>query len=131
MVVKINEVRGKNMKKHSLKDIEKVYHQCKVNNENMKESDVKFKQIPNVLISNQTLKRNTKKIAFCEECRKDVEYTVSDVPITGKTKDVEYHCVGKEARCVNCHNRLYVPEINDYNLDMLYKVRNSKNSKVK
>ena len=79
------------MKKHSLKDIEKVYHQCKVNNENMKENDVKFKQIPNVLISNQTLKRNTKKIAFCEECRKDVEYTVSDVPITGKTKDVKYH----------------------------------------
>ena len=50
MVVKINEVRGKDMKKHSLKDIEKVYHQCKVNNENMKESDVKFKQIPNVLM---------------------------------------------------------------------------------
>lgn len=119
------------MKKHSLKDIEKVYHQCNVNNENMKENDVKFKQIPNVLISNQTLKRNTKKIAFCEECRKDVEYTVSDVPITGKTKDVKYHYVGKEARCVNCHNRLYVPEINDYNLDMLYKARNSKNPKVK
>lgn len=119
------------MKKHSLKNIEKVYHQCKVNNENMKENDVKFKQIPNVLISNQTLKRNTKKIAFCEECRKDVEYTVSDVPITGKTKDVKYHYVGKEARCVNCHNRLYVPEINDYNLDMLYKARNSKKPKVK
>lgn len=26
---------------------------------------------------------------------------------------------------------LYVPEINDYNLDMLYKARNSKKPKVK
>ena len=113
------------MKKHTLKEIEKVYHQCKVNNKSMKESDVKFKQIPNVLISNQTLKRNTKKIAFCEECRKNVEYTVSDVQMTGKIKGIEYHYAGKEARCVNCHNGLYVPEINDYNLDILYKVRNS------
>lgn len=117
------------MKKHTLKEIEKVYHQCKVNNKSMKESDVKFKQIPNVLISNQTLKHNTKKISFCEECRKDVEYTVSDVPMTGKIKNVEYHYAGKEARCVNCNNRLYVPEINDYNLDILYKARDSKGQK--
>ena len=116
------------MKKYTLKDIEKVYHQCKVNNESMKESNVKFKQIPNVLISNQNLKCNTKKIAFCEECRKDVEYTAKKVPMSGKIKKIEYHYVGKEARCTNCHNRLYVPEINDYNLDMLYKARNSKNS---
>ena len=114
------------MKKQSLIDIEKVYHQCKINNENMKESDVKHKPIPNVLISNQNLKCNIKKIAFCEECRKDVEYIISDVPMTGKIKGIEYHFVGKEARCINCHNRLYVPEINDYNLDILYKVRNSK-----
>ena len=117
------------MKKHTLKEIEKVYHQCKVNNKSMKESDVKFKQIPNVLISNQTLKHNTKKISFCEECRKDFEYTVSDVPMTGKIKNVEYHYAEKEARCVNCNNRLYVPEINDYNLDILYKARDSKGQK--
>lgn len=117
------------MKKHSLKDIEKVYHQCKVNNESMKESDVKYKPIPNVLISNQTLKCNIKKIAFCEECRKDVEYTVRDVLMTGKIKNVEYHYIGKEARCINCDNRLYIPEINDYNLDMQYKARNSKGKK--
>lgn len=117
------------MKKHTLKEIEKVYHQCKVNNKSMKESDVKFKQIPNVLISNQTLKHNPKKISFCEECRKAVEYTVSDVPMTGKIKNVEYHYAEKEARCVNCNNRLYVPEINDYNLDILYKARDSKGQK--
>ena len=73
--------------------------------------------------------KDAKKIAFCEECRKDVEYTVSDVPMTGKIKDVGYHYMGKEARCVNCHDRLYIPEINDYNLDALYKARNSKNKK--
>ena len=49
--------------------------------------------------------------------------------MTGKIKDVEYHYVGKEARCVNCTDRLYVPEINDYNLDMQYKARNSKGKK--
>ena len=71
-----------------------------------------------------------KNIAFCEECRDDVEYKVTEVPMTGTIKGVEYHYEGKEARCANCNTRIYVPEINDYNLAALYDAYRQKNGIV-
>lgn len=59
---------------------------------------------------------------FCEECRNDVEYTVSSVPMIGTIKGREYSYTGTEARCVNCGSPIYVPEILDYNLKELYRV---------
>lgn len=73
---------------------------------------------------------NEKKLAFCEECRDDVEYLIKDVQLTGKIKGKEYHYLGKEARCVNCNTPVYVPEINDFNLDALYDVYRQENGIV-
>lgn len=73
---------------------------------------------------------NEKKLAFCEECRDDVEYRIKDVQLTGKIKGKEYHYLGKEARCVNCNAPVYVPEINDFNLDALYDVYRQENGVV-
>ena len=62
----------------------------------------------------------TEKKVFCEECRDDVSYVVSNVQMSGKIKGEEYFYEGKTAHCINCNSEIYVDEINDYNLMMLY-----------
>ncbi|MDE7297289.1 MAG: DUF4065 domain-containing protein [Lachnospiraceae bacterium] len=69
---------------------------------------------------------NTKK-AFCEECRKDVSYTVSSVQMTGNIKDKKYIYAGEEAHCADCGAPVYVPEISDANLRALYDVYRKEN----
>ena len=59
---------------------------------------------------------------FCEECRDDVEYRVSSVPMTGTIKGKEYSYIGKEARCTDCGSLVFVPAISDANLQALYDV---------
>jgi uncharacterized phage-associated protein len=66
-------------------------------------------------------------LVFCEECRDEVEYIVTEVSMVGAIKGVEYHYVGKEARCIGCNTRIYVPEINDFNLKALYDVYRQEN----
>lgn len=57
---------------------------------------------------------------FCEECREYVEYIVEQVQTSAAVKGEEYVYLGKTARCVDCGNEIYVPEINDFNLKALY-----------
>ena len=64
---------------------------------------------------------------FCEECRNDVEYTVSSVPMVGTIKEREYSYTGMEARCADCGSLVYVPEISDTNLEALYHVFREEN----
>jgi hypothetical protein len=49
------------MKKYTLEDIEKVYQQCGIDLETINRKEVKFTQIPNILVSNQSLNCNTNK----------------------------------------------------------------------
>lgn len=72
----------------------------------------------------------TRNTVFCEECRNDVEYTVTEVPAIGKIKGVAYHYRRKEARCIRCNTPVYVPEINDANLRALYDVYRQENGIV-
>lgn len=64
---------------------------------------------------------------FCEECRKDVDYTVEKVLIKGKLKGEEYEYTGKRAVCNECGNEIYVAEIEDENLKALYDIYRQKN----
>lgn len=68
-----------------------------------------------------------KNITFCEKCREDVEFVVSSTSMSGKIKGVRYDYEGKIARCVDCGEEVYVPEIIDYNLKTLYDVYREKN----
>ena len=61
------------------------------------------------------------KTAFCEECRDCTEYVIADVHLTGKLKGREYSYNGKEARCTVCGQLVFIPEINDENLSLLYR----------
>ena len=67
---------------------------------------------------------------FCEECRNDVEYTTASVPMTGTIKGKEYHYTGTEARCADCGNLVFVPEISDDTLRSLYNVFREENGIV-
>ena len=67
---------------------------------------------------------------FCEECRNDVEYTTVSVPMTGRIKGKAYHYTGTEARCADCGNLVFVPEISDDNLRSLYNVFREENGIV-
>lgn len=60
------------------------------------------------------------KMTFCEECRKDVTYSAVIVPMKGTLKGEEYSYSGKKATCVQCGTEVYVAEIEDKNLKMLY-----------
>lgn len=72
---------------------------------------------------------NTKK-TFCEECRRDVNYEVSPMKLTGRIKDKVYHYIGKEAHCADCGAPVFVPEISDFNLSALYDAYRKENGIV-
>ena len=60
--------------------------------------------------------------AFCEECRKDNEYKVISIPMTGSIRNAEYSYIGKEAHCAECGAPVFIPELMDANLQALYDV---------
>jgi len=59
-------------------------------------------------------------MVFCEKCRKEVNYTITEKNMAGKIKGTEYEYKGKEARCAECGSYVYIPQINDDNLESLY-----------
>ena len=69
-------------------------------------------------------------IIISEECHRDVEYTVTEMPTTGTIKGIEYNYIGKEARCISCNARVYVPEVNDSNFKVLYDVYRKENGVI-
>lgn len=62
---------------------------------------------------------NERKV-FCEECRDDVEYIVTNKQMEGTIKGENYTYFGKVAHCASCSSEIYVDEINDFNLKALY-----------
>lgn len=68
-----------------------------------------------------------KKTVFCEECRKEVTYSIKDKNKKGTIKGEKYSYKGKEAVCKECGSLVYVGEINDSNLRSLYDVFREKN----
>ena len=69
----------------------------------------------------------TEKLAFCENCRDDVEYTTTEKPMTGTLRGKEYRYIGKEAKCNRCNSEIYVAEVMDFNLKALYDVYRKEN----
>ena len=61
-----------------------------------------------------------KEKVFCEGCRGNVDFTVTDKKLEGVIKGEKYSYLGKMAHCINCDSIIYVDEINDYNLKNLY-----------
>lgn len=57
---------------------------------------------------------------FCYECRKDVKVITKEVLFKRTLKDNEYTFTGFEAYCGECGSPIYVPEIEDNNLKLLY-----------
>jgi len=68
------------------------------------------------------------KMTFCEECRKDVAYSVESVSMKGTLKGEEYSYTGKKTICAECSTEVYVAKIEDENLKALYDVYRQKNS---
>lgn len=67
------------------------------------------------------------KMTFCEECRKDTTYSIEVVSMKGTLKGEEYGYTGKKAICAECGTEVYVAEIEDENLKMLYDTFRQKN----
>lgn len=67
------------------------------------------------------------KKVFCEECRDDVNYVETTVPMTGTVKGNIYRYVGKAVHCTKCGSELFVPELSDFNLRTLYDVFRKEN----
>ena len=74
------------------------------------------------------MKENKK--VFCSKCEKYVDYDVVDAILEGKIKNKLYAYDGQKALCKKCKSLLYVPKINDANLDSLYGVYRSENDIV-
>lgn len=60
------------------------------------------------------------KVAFCEQCRKDVSYFEKDETITSELKGVQYTFYGKKAVSESCSHEVFSHDVNDYNLKQLY-----------
>lgn len=71
-----------------------------------------------------------KKKVFCEECRKDVDYTIREKQLSGTIKGETYSYMGREAYCAACGAEVYSAEVNDSNLKALYDVYREKNGIV-
>ncbi len=67
------------------------------------------------------------RLTFCENCRNDVNYSVREKHLKHKLKGEIYEYTGKEAVCSECGNEIYVSEIEDENLKLLYDVYRQKN----
>lgn len=67
------------------------------------------------------------KKTFCEECRRDVRYTIDSTKLEGTLKGVQYDYVGQKAICNECGSEVYVHEVEDYNLKSLYDTYREKN----
>ena len=65
---------------------------------------------------------------FCEECRESIHPYIKSEKMSGKIKGIEYNYIGKIARRNKCNNEVYVPDINDHNLEMLYNEYRAKNN---
>ncbi len=70
------------------------------------------------------------KVTFCEECRRDVRYTVNGIKLEGILKGVQYDYLGQKAVCIECGIEVYVHEVEDYNLKSLYDTYREKNGIV-
>ncbi len=60
------------------------------------------------------------KTVFCAECRKDVDFVTKETMFKRTLKDNEYSFIGLEAYCADCGKPIYVSEIEDNNLKLLY-----------
>ena len=60
------------------------------------------------------------KTVFCAECRKDVNFVTKETVFKRTLKDNEYSFIGLEAYCAECGSPIYVSEIEDNNLSLLY-----------
>lgn len=67
---------------------------------------------------------------FCEECRADVDFAISEKQMEGTIKGEKYSYIGKEAFCTVCGAEVFVPELNDFNLKALYDKYRAKNNIV-
>ena len=70
----------------------------------------------------------TKEISFCENCRADTGYVIDVHQMTGTILGKSYSYVGTDARCKECGELVYVPELSDKNLEALYDVYREENS---
>lgn len=57
---------------------------------------------------------------YCEVCNDDREYEVRESNVTKKVRGKEIEYPEKKAFCKVCNSRMYIPSINDENLDALY-----------
>ena len=76
------------------------------------------------------MKMNEKDKCFCIKCRSFSEYSVVECLQEGKIKNRTYKYIGKHAKCVKCKSLLFVPKINDENLESLYNVYRKENDIV-
>lgn len=69
--------------------------------------------------------------AFCEECRNDVDFCVSQKQMEGSVKGEVYTYIGEEAHCADCGSEVYIDTVNDYNLNALYSAYREKNNIIR
>jgi len=72
-----------------------------------------------------------RELAFCEYCMNENEYKVYEVNETSNLKDEEISYTAKEAICNNCGNEIFVSDICDYNLKILYEEYRKKHNIIR
>lgn len=72
-----------------------------------------------------------RQVSFCEYCMKENDYEVHEVNKTSILKDEEISYISKEAICNKCDNEIFISDICDYNLKILYEEYKKKYNIIK
>lgn len=56
-------------------------------------------------------------IGFCIKCSKEVSYNIKTERVKLNVRGMEFSCIEHSAICNECGNEIYIPEINDANVD--------------
>lgn len=61
---------------------------------------------------------------YCINCNKYVPFYIKEQELTGAVNHlpnaIQYTYKGKQAYCTHCGKEVFVPEVQDYNLDALF-----------
>lgn len=56
--------------------------------------------------------------SYCIECNKEIPYSIDVYPSRITVRDITFDCDNIHAFCRKCGSEVYVPEINDMNVEI-------------
>lgn len=77
------------------------------------------KKTDDVLVEPDKSRKYYSHTAYCDNCKREVEYLIHKTRRYGTWRGVRYRYKGKKANCRVCGSTITLPEVLEYNMRML------------